>query len=168
MFYIYIYIYYIYICICVYIYLNFFNNITWIISFIFNIQYIYMYTLALVCKLWLYPIHMWSWLSMNPTMFSSLFHNKGLFSFKWWLFAINLRYICKTNISNITIKQPHNSGLTENTFFFLSVLFYKHPWFTGQQGKEESISLTPLYHCWPLHRHLDISQEITVGTSSLL
>ena len=32
----------------------------------------------------------------------------------------------------------------------------KHWRFTGQQRKEEAISLTLLYHSHPLHRHLDI------------
>ena len=31
----------------------------------------------------------------------------------------------------------------------------------SQQGKGETISLTPLYHFHPSHRHLDISQVIT-------
>ena len=33
--------------------------------------------------------------------------------------------------------------------------------FTGQQGKGEAISLTPLYHFHPLHRHLEVNQAIT-------
>ena len=39
--------------------------------------------------------------------------------------------------------------------------------FTGQQGKGEATSLTPLYHFHPLHRHLDISQPITAESSPL-
>ena len=38
---------------------------------------------------------------------------------------------------------------------------------TGQQGKGEPISLSPLYHFHPLHRHLDISWGITAETSPL-
>ena len=38
---------------------------------------------------------------------------------------------------------------------------------TGLQGKGEGISLTPHYHLHPLHRHLDISREITAESSSL-
>ena len=30
--------------------------------------------------------------------------------------------------------------------FFIWVFLYKHSQFTGQQGKEEAISLTPLHH----------------------
>ena len=42
-------------------------------------------------------------------------------------------------------------------FFSIWVFFHKHSRFPGQQGKEEAISLIPLYHFHPLHRHLDIS-----------
>ena len=38
--------------------------------------------------------------------------------------------------------------------------------FTGQQGKEEAISLSLLYHFYPFHRHLDISR-ITEESSPL-
>ena len=34
-----------------------------------------------------------------------------------------------------------------------------------QQGKGDSISLTPLYHFHPLHRHLGSSQAIAVENS---
>ena len=36
-----------------------------------------------------------------------------------------------------------------------------------QQGKGESISLTPLYHLHPLHKYLDIFWAITVESSPL-
>ena len=42
----------------------------------------------------------------------------------------------------------------------ISVFFHEHSDFTGQQGKGEAISLIPLYHFHPLHRHLDINQVI--------
>ena len=48
-----------------------------------------------------------------------------------------------------------------NVFFFsIWVFFHEHSRFTGQQGKGEAISLTPLCHFHPYHRHLDISQAI--------
>ena len=47
------------------------------------------------------------------------------------------------------------------------VFFHEHSRFTGQQGKEEGIYLSPLYHFHPLHRHLDISQAITAESSPL-
>ena len=47
------------------------------------------------------------------------------------------------------------------------VFFHEHSQFTGQQGKGEAISLTPLYHLHPLHRHLDISRAIAAGSSPL-
>ena len=54
-------------------------------------------------------------------------------------------------------------------FFFLSiwVFFHEHSRFTVQQGKGESIYLTPHYHFHRLHRHLDISRTITVESSPL-
>ena len=44
---------------------------------------------------------------------------------------------------------------------------HEHSRFTGQQGKVETISLTPLHHFHPLHRHLDISRAITAESSPL-
>ena len=52
-------------------------------------------------------------------------------------------------------------------FFYFWVFFHEHSRFTGEQGKEEAISLTPLYHSNPLYRHLVISQKITVESSPL-
>ena len=52
-------------------------------------------------------------------------------------------------------------------FFFTWVFFHEHSRFTGQQGKWEAISLSPLYHFHPLHRHLYISRTITAESSPL-
>ena len=46
----------------------------------------------------------------------------------------------------------------EVVFFCIWVFFHEHSQFTGQQGKGEAISLSPLYHFHLLHRHLDILQ----------
>ena len=51
--------------------------------------------------------------------------------------------------------------------FFIWVFFHKHSRFAGQQGKDEAISLTPLYHFHLLHIHLDITGVITAESSSL-
>ena len=51
--------------------------------------------------------------------------------------------------------------------FFCLVFFHWHSRFTGQQGKWEAISSTPLCHFHPLHRHLDISRAITAECSPL-
>ena len=59
-----------------------------------------------------------------------------------------------------------NSILKENISFylgFLSLTFTIH----RTAGKGEGISLTPLYHFHPLHRHLDISRAITADSSIL-
>ena len=51
--------------------------------------------------------------------------------------------------------------------FFIWAFFHKHSPFTGQQGKGQGISLSPLYHFYPLHRHLDISGAINAESSPL-
>ena len=48
-------------------------------------------------------------------------------------------------------------------FFYLAFLSQT---FTGQQGKGDAISLTPLYHFHPLYRHLEVHQAITAESSS--
>ena len=52
-------------------------------------------------------------------------------------------------------------------FFSIWVFLHEHSRLIGQQGKGEPISLSPLYHFHPLHRHLDISRGITAETSPL-
>ena len=55
-----------------------------------------------------------------------------------------------------------------NVFFFLIwVFFHEHSRFKEQPGKVEAISLIPLYHFRPLHRHLDICRAITAESSVL-
>ena len=65
----------------------------------------------------------------------------------------------------------HVSYCTEKAplFFFFSiwVFFHEHSRIIGLQEKGEGISLTPYYHFPPLHRHLDISREITAERSFL-
>ena len=46
-------------------------------------------------------------------------------------------------------------------FFFYLVFFHEHSRFTRQQGKGKAISLSPLYHFHPLHRHLDYCRKTT-------
>ena len=41
----------------------------------------------------------------------------------------------------------------EDLCFSVWVFFHEHSRFTGLQGKQQGISLTPLYHFHPLHRH---------------
>ena len=48
-----------------------------------------------------------------------------------------------------------------------SFFFHEHSRFTGHQKKGKGFSLTPHYHFHPLHRHLDISRAITVGSLPL-
>ena len=52
-------------------------------------------------------------------------------------------------------------------FFSIWVFFHEHSRITGLQGKGENIPLTPHYHFYPIHRHLDISRAITAESSLL-
>ena len=54
-------------------------------------------------------------------------------------------------------------------FFFFSIwlFLHDHSWITGLKGKGDGISLIPYYHFHLLHRHLDISREITTDSSPL-
>ena len=45
-------------------------------------------------------------------------------------------------------------------FLFFYLFFYEHSRLTGQQGKGDAISLTPLYPFHSFHRHLYISLTI--------
>ena len=58
-------------------------------------------------------------------------------------------------------------GQVIEEFFFIWVFFYEHSRITGLQGKREGIPLTPHYHSYPFHRHLDISRAITAESSPL-
>ena len=51
--------------------------------------------------------------------------------------------------------------------FFIWNSFHEHSRFTGQQGKGDAISLTPLCNFYLLHRNLDISRAITAESSPL-
>ena len=74
-------------------------------------------------------------------------------------------------VSNIDVEKIcfFNVKLKLGFFFFsFSICFFffhKHSRFTGQQGKREDIYLTPLYHLYQLHRHLDISRAVTAESS---
>ena len=62
----------------------------------------------------------------------------------------------------------HAVTVKYNSHFFSTwVFFHEHSRFTGQQGKWEAISLSPLYDLHPLHRHLGISWAITAESSPL-
>ena len=69
----------------------------------------------------------------------------------------------KKPVFKCKIKTPFFSFFFYLFFFF----FHEHSRFTGQQGKGEDIYLTPLYHFYPLHRHLDISRAVTAESSPL-
>ena len=49
-------------------------------------------------------------------------------------------------------------------FFSIWVFFHEHSQFTGQDGKEEAISSTHLYHFYPVHRHFrgDNWEKLTI------
>ena len=72
------------------------------------------------------------------------------------------------NFAKFMGKRQGQRLLFDNFFFFFSiwVFFHEHSQFIGQQEKGEAISLSPLYHFHPLHRHLGISQAITAEPTS--
>ena len=52
---------------------------------------------------------------------------------------------------------------TPKQVFFMQVFFHEHSQITGQRGKGEDISLTPLYLFHPLHKNLDIDRQPLVS-----
>ena len=73
---------------------------------------------------------------------------------------------CKQTLDLFRIVFLHGSG-NQAFFFSIWVLFHEHSRFIGEQGKGEVISLTPLCHFHPSHRHLDISRANTVESLPL-
>ena len=59
------------------------------------------------------------------------------------------------------------ASFREVVLFFIRIFFHDYSRIIGLQGKGKDISLTPLYHFHPLHRHLDISQAVTTESSPL-
>ena len=73
-------------------------------------------------------------------------------------FAYHLLLICFTSKIN---------PLKYQFFFSIRIFFHDHSRTTGLQGKGEGISVTPHYHFYPLHRHLDISRATTAESLPL-
>ena len=88
----------------------------------------------------------------EPTVFSSSLNNLFFFVSS----ASMYKFVDDSSLSAIA-KTVTELKITLQFFFSIWVFFHEHSQFTGQQGKGEAISLTPLYHFHPLHRHLDIS-----------
>ena len=55
------------------------------------------------------------------------------------------------------VEEKNSIGLFDTGFSFKSI-------HDSQQGKGDTISLKPLYHFHPPHRHLDISRVITADS----
>ena len=92
---------------------------------------------------------------IKPFKMTIIFSLICLFVIKFFLFIFQAR------------SQRNFQFLILRFFFSIWVFFHEHSRFTGQQGKGEGIYLTPLYYFHPLHRHLDIGQAITAGSSPL-
>ena len=93
-------------------------------------------------------------------------------------FTVLMLYLDKSvtspanNITNVwNISKVLLGFILENcdylTFISIWVFFHEHLRFTMQQGQGEAISLTPLYHFHPHHRHVDISRAIAAKSSPL-
>ena len=52
----------------------------------------------------------------------------------------------------------------ENSIGLFDTGFSSKSIYDSEQGKGDTISLNPLYHFHPSHRHLDISRVITVDS----
>ena len=108
----------------------------------------------------------------------SIFVPTGFYEYKKHVnfFEIQFYHLHESNFKFLSqalcswqIKLTKNCTETscKKRFFSIMVLFHEHSRFTGQQEKEEPISLTLLYHFHPLHIHLDISWAITAKSSVL-
>ena len=80
---------------------------------------------------------------------------------------VDIPYQYEKYCVHLRLTQRSIDDIFTNAFFIcISAFLLEHSRFAGQQGRE-AISLTPLYHFHPLHRHLDITQVITVESSLL-
>ena len=95
----------------------------------------------------------------------SLFFN--FFSSLFYLFFSTSTHAFSCIFCKVFKRIFFTDHLRATAFFPMLVFFHEHPQFTGQQGKGEAISLTPLYHFHPLHRNLGISRVITAESSPL-
>ena len=119
-------------------------------------------------------------MDQNERRFSSVTNitfKVGLSSFKKIVLFVSMKalknhYENKINFKNFDV----TIWLTNNfnkcfffcfVFFSIWVFFHEHSPITGQQGKEEGIYLTALYHFHLLHKHLYISRAITAESSPL-
>ena len=97
----------------------------------------------------------------RPKLFLSLYRYRR---------KINNAYQRKVCLAIIQIIRTRQRRVTFILFFsFFSYLGFLSRPFTNHRtaGEGEGNSLTPHYHFRPLHRHLDISRAITVGSSPL-
>ena len=80
---------------------------------------------------------------------------------------LTLRMSCFNCYSSASIFAKISLKMYMYIFFSMWVFFHNHSRITGLQGKGEGNSLTPHYNLHPVHRHLDISLTISVGSSPL-
>ena len=66
---------------------------------------------------------------------------------------------------NFKIAFKGSPSICSWSFFHIWAFFHEHSRFTGRQEKGEAISLSPLYHFHPLHKHWDISRAIIAQSS---
>ena len=86
----------------------------------------------------------------------------------WNFIEITLRHGCyPVNLLHI-FRTPFPKDTSERLLLFFSiwVFFHEHSRFTGQQGKGQATSLTPLSHFHQFHRHLEINWAITAETEA--
>ena len=113
------------------------------------------------------PISWFICVNLTHDWFNTSWHNKMIFSFVKkrvlpWERIYTIRNWIQRKTQNKFLKFYYQPLIF---YFYLFIFFHGHSRFTGQQEKDEVISLTPLYHFHPLPRHLDISRAITAASS---
>ena len=85
---------------------------------------------------------------------------------------VTLKRLRHSHLNNVIFSYLNFDSMRNRFFFFLFffsiwIFFHEHSRITELQGKGEGFSLTPHYHFYSLHRHLDISWAITAENSPL-
>ena len=96
----------------------------------------------------------------TPCVYILLYHKRKLISF------INTTCIY-SNITSVLLREMHIMTTLLCIYFLFRYSFTNIHDSQDNRGRGEAISLTPLYHFHPLHRHVDTSWTITAESSPL-
>ena len=103
-------------------------------------------------------------IEISPLIYSALIHSG--------FFMIRTSVMKELRRSSLIILQKsvlicRKAELAFSGSFFYQGFFFRISSFTGQQGKGEAITLTPLYHFHALYRRLNTSQVIAAESLPL-